>query len=239
MTAQAELLAKRITNVLSSPADLRSVYAPPSETAANKDIGFTTYVAFLRAINVAGHNLVAMADLRAMIADLGYTNVQSLLQSGNLVFSGRIQATAELEAVLEAEIDRRLGRRIDFVVRTAAEWSGIVAGNPFPTVADADPSHLLVYPLKSAPDAGAISALRNANRGPEEIECRGRELYVVYHAGVGASKLTIGIIEARLGTRTTGRNWNTVRKLADLAGEATSAADRARSRAHDRSARSQ
>lgn len=177
------------------------------------------YVALLRAINVAGNNLVAMADLRAMLVELGYMNVRSLLQSGNLVFSGWTQATAELEAVLEAEIARRLGLRIDFVVRTGAEWSGIVADNPFPAAADADPSHLLVYPLKSAPDAGAISALRKANRGPEEIECRGRELYIVYHAGVGASKLTIGIIEARLGTRTTGRNWNTVRKLAVLVGE--------------------
>jgi uncharacterized protein (DUF1697 family) len=173
-------------------------------------------IALLRAVNVGGRKL-AMAELRGLMAGLGFQNVQVLLQSGNLVFDAGRLAGAELEARLEAETRARLGLDADYLVRTPAEWSAIVAANPFSEFARADPSHLLVMPLKAAPASEAVAALRAAISGREELAAVGRELFIAYPDGVGASKLTGALIERRLGVRGTARNWNTVTKLAQMA----------------------
>lgn len=178
-------------------------------------MALTPHVALLRAVNVGGRGKVAMADLRAMLTDLGFEAPQSLLQSGNLVF--RSQPTgAALEARLEKEAEARLGLTTDFLVRTAAEWAKIVAANPYAAMAKDDPGHLLVMALKSPPDAAGLEALRAWIPGRETIEANGRELYITYPDGVGTSKLTNTVIERRLKTRGTARNWNTVTKLAAL-----------------------
>jgi uncharacterized protein (DUF1697 family) len=177
----------------------------------------TTNIALLRAVNLAGHNKVGMADLRALLTELGFAKPQSLLQSGNLIFeaSGR---PAELERTLEGEAKKRLALETDFFVRTAADWKTVVAGNPFPEEAKRDPGHLVVVFLREAPDARAVAALRDAISGRELVEARGRHAYLVYPDGIGRSKVTAALIERKLGTRGTARNWNTVMKLAALVG---------------------
>jgi len=177
------------------------------------------YIALLRAVNVAGRNLVAMSDLRATIEQLGFTGVRTLLQSGNVVFQGPRASAAALERKLEAATAKELGVTTDYVVRTADEWQASIAKNPFPDEAKHDPSHLVVMPLKSPPNSAAVQALEAAIRGPEQIAVRGRELYATYPAGIGRSKLTVALIERKLGAVGTGRNWNTVLKLAALVEE--------------------
>ena len=108
----------------------------------------TTNVALLRAVNVAGKNMVAMADLRRMLEELGFTDVKSLLQSGNLVFRSNRLAGSALESKLEAETAKRLKVSCDYFVRTAEEWAKVVALNPFPEEAERDPGHLVVMFLK-------------------------------------------------------------------------------------------
>ena len=181
-------------------------------------MALSTHVALLRAVNVGGRGKVAMADLRAMLAELGFEAPRSLLQSGNLVF--RSQPTgAALEARLETQADARLGLATDFLVRTAAEWGDIVAANPYPAMAQDDPSHLLVMPLKAKPDAAGLRELQAWIPGRETIEAVGRELYIAYPDGIGTSKLTGAVVERRIKTRGTARNWNTVTKLAALLAE--------------------
>ena len=175
------------------------------------------YVALLRAVNVGGRNQVAMSDLRQVLTKLGFEDVQSLLQSGNLVFKTNAGTAGTLEATLEAEMQTRLGLKTAFFVRTATEMDAVIASNPFPAEAKRDPSHLLVVLLKDAPKANAVEALRAAIKGPELVQTKGRHAYIVYPAGVGRSRLTNTLIEAKLGTQGTGRNWNTVLKLAGLA----------------------
>jgi uncharacterized protein (DUF1697 family) len=177
----------------------------------------TTYVALLRGINVGGNKLVAMADLRALVARLGFADVRTLLQSGNLVFRGDRRSPAQLERLLEAETERRLGIEVAYFVRTATEWHAVVARNPFRAEAARDPARLAVMVLKDAPAARAVAALRAAITGREAVRAAGRHLYAVYPDGMGRSRLTHTLIEKLLGTRATGRNWNTVRKLAELA----------------------
>jgi len=158
--------------------------------------------------------MVAMADLRAMAEGLGFGNPRTLLQSGNLVFDSK--PGARLEGLLEATTRKKLGVETDFFVRTAAEWRALIAANPFPAEARKDPGHLVVLCLKEAPAPGALAALRKAVKGREQVEVDGRQGYAVYPDGIGRSKLTMALIEKHLGTRGTGRNWNTVLKLAAL-----------------------
>jgi len=160
---------------------------------------------------------VSMAELRDLLAELGFANVQSLLQSGNLVFDSRASTPARLESRLEQAAKDRLQLETAFFVRTAREWAEIVAGNPFPDEAKRDPAHLVVQFLKGAPDRGQITALEQAIAGREVIRAGGRHLYIVYPDGIGRSKLTNALIEQKLGTQGTARNWNTVLKLASLA----------------------
>jgi uncharacterized protein (DUF1697 family) len=176
-------------------------------------------VALLRAVNLASHNRVTMADLCAMLGDLKLTGARSLLQSGNVVFEAGSATPRALERKLEAEAGRRLGLATDFFVRSAKEWGAVLAANPFPAEAKRDPGHLLVFALKDAPGLAQARALSEAIKGREVARVVGRQAYIVYPDGVGRSRLTIALIERKLGTRATGRNWNTAAKLgAMLAG---------------------
>lgn len=174
------------------------------------------YVGLLRAINLGAHNKVSMADLRALLAGLGMTNPQSLLQSGNLVFECHARPTAALEQLLEISAVKQLGLETDFLVRTAAEWQQAIADNPFPKQARLDPSHTVLMCLKSEPAPAAVTALQKAITGREVVSTKGRHAYFVYPDGIGESKLTIKVIEKYLGTTGTARNWNTVLKLGAL-----------------------
>jgi uncharacterized protein (DUF1697 family) len=172
-------------------------------------------VALLRAVNVGGRSSLAMADLRAVAESLGYGAVKTLLQSGNLVFDAKGKAAA-LESALEAALKTKLGIETDFLVRSAKELDQVIAANPFPNEAKSDPGHLLVMFLKGSVTAKALAALQDVVKGREVIRTGGRALYITYPDGIGRSKLTGAMIEKKLGTRGTGRNWNTVTKLAAL-----------------------
>lgn len=179
----------------------------------------TVHIALLRAVNVGG-NVLVMADLRAMLAELGCKNPRTLLQSGNAVFTLTAgTSAAAFEAKLEAEAQRRFTVRIPFLLRTAAEWNALIERNPCVDAAKNDPGHLLLMALKGAPTAAAVKALRDSYKGRETIHVAGRDAYIVYPEGVGRSKLTNALIERKLGFACTGRNWNTVLKLAELAAE--------------------
>jgi uncharacterized protein (DUF1697 family) len=177
------------------------------------------HIALLRAINVGGRNLVAMSDLRDLLEGLGFAGAKTLLQSGNLAFQSDRQTGAALERLLEVETEKRFGIPVVYLARTAEEWAKVVARNPFPKEAKRDPGHLLVVFLKEAPEAKSVRALQSAIKGPETVRSDGKQLYVVYPTGVGTSKLTNTLIERTLGSRGTGRNWNTILKLAALVRE--------------------
>jgi uncharacterized protein (DUF1697 family) len=173
-------------------------------------------IGLLRAINVGGRNRVAMAALRDMLAELGFRDVQTLLQSGNVVFRGGRSTGAALEKLLEAETKQRLAVEVDYVVRTEKDLQTVIAQNPFKNEARLDPGHLVVMFLKSAAQAKQVAALEGAIRGRETLRAAGKHLYIVYPDGIGVSKLTGALIEKHLATRGTARNWNTVLKLAAL-----------------------
>lgn len=177
----------------------------------------TTYIAVLRAINLGAHNRIAMSDLRAMCEKIDLQDPRTLLVSGNIVFRSRLASTGRVEQLLEAASTQHLGVTTDYFVRSAKEWQAIIAANPFAAEARRDPGRMVMLCLRDAPALAQVKALQAAIKGPEVVQAKGREAYVVYPDGQGRSKLTIAVIEKALGTRGTARNWNTVLKLGELA----------------------
>ena len=175
------------------------------------------FIALLRAVNVGGGTQVPMATLRDRVSSAGYGRVRSVLQSGNLIFEGTERPPETVERSLNATVAPTLGARTEFFVRTLPEWRELVAGNPFPREARDDPAHLLVCVLRHTPTAAAWRTLAEAIPGRERVRGIGRAAYLVYPDGVGRSKLTARLIETCLGGPGTSRNWNTVRRLEELA----------------------
>ncbi len=175
------------------------------------------HVALLRAVNLGGSTQVPMADLRLLFGEIGFPGARTLLNSGNVVFDGGRKSIAAIETLFEVEADTRLGVKTDFFVRTASEIRAAIDNNPFPDMASKDPGHLVLMIMKKAPTAEAVEALRAAIKGREEVAVAGeRVAYVTYPDGIGRSKLGVTMIEKHLGSRGTGRNWNTVLKLAAM-----------------------
>ena len=173
-----------------------------------------THVALLRGINVGGKNLIPMTALREMAKGLGFEEVVTILQSGNLLLQAKGQSSAEIEHILTEETTRRFGVNPSYIVRTVQEWEAIVERNPYPREAEGDPSHLIVLALPSAPDPALVEAVTQALRGPEAFRADGKHLYIVYPDGIGDSKVAKTPGWNALTGEGTGRNWNTVLKIA-------------------------
>lgn len=171
----------------------------------------TRYICLLRGVNVGGNNMVSMADLRALLAKAGFRDVQTLLQSGNVVFSGPAKAPSTLELQIERELQKRLKLSVDIHVRTPGEWRAVIAANPFPAEARNDPARLLLTCFKTPLDASRVKAVQEAITGPERLHASGRHLYMTFPNGMGNSKAAV-MVGKTLGAGTA-RNWNTVLKL--------------------------
>ena len=165
-----------------------------------------SHVALLRGINVGGRSKVAMADLRSLVESLGYADVTTYVQSGNVVFT----AESVDAAALEAAIEERLGVAPAVVVLTRDELEQVVAGNPWPD--ERDGKHLHVVFTAGEPDADVVAAAQEKATGGDEARIVGGTLYMHTPNGLGRSKLAAEL--ARRGPKDgTARNWTTVTKL--------------------------
>jgi uncharacterized protein (DUF1697 family) len=173
------------------------------------------FIALLRAVNVGGRK-VPMADLRALCGDLGWKKVATYIQSGNIVFDAKGKPEA-LECELEAAIAKKFGFDVPVIVRSAAQWGRIVAGNPFARAAEETPNWVLLGLAKQAlkPDAAAAIAAKGV--AGEKVEAAGEALWFHYPEGVGTSKLTPALIDRAAGSPVTARNWRTVLTLEEMA----------------------
>jgi uncharacterized protein (DUF1697 family) len=175
------------------------------------------WVALMRGINVGSTRKLPMADLRALCAAQGWNNPETYIQSGNLIF-GAIGAAMDLRKTLEAEIEVRFGIAVPVILRPASDWETYVRTNPF--VDDAAALSKLVHlclsrePLK----AGAAEAMQ-ARALPHErvVEAQGA-IWIDYGDGVADSKMTPAYLDKCAGSTVTGRNWNSVLKIADMIG---------------------
>ena len=175
------------------------------------------HIALLRAVNVGGRK-VLKDDLLGLAKDLGFDEAKTLLASGNLVLWGKGGSDADIERRLEDGLEKRMGLRTDFMVRSPAELKAIIDGNPWPDLATDRPAHLVVNFLKtSVPDAD-IEVLRGAITGRERMHARGKEIYIDFVDGIGESMLDRDWKKTKKAPVGTARNWNTVMKLAAMVG---------------------
>ena len=173
-------------------------------------------VALLRGVMPTGRNRVPVAELKALLDDLGFTDVRTLLATGNAVFRSEGPKGAELEALLERSIEAKIGPRLDVMVRDAAQWKRIVAGNPFPEDAAEHPSKLLAVVLKAKPTAEGARAFEAAIVAPEKAKVVGDVAWAVFADARSLGKmLAPAAMKRTLGASGTARNWNTVLKIRD------------------------
>jgi uncharacterized protein (DUF1697 family) len=174
------------------------------------------YVALLRAVNVGGTGIIRMADLKALCEAIGFRDVTTLLQSGNVAFRAK-GTDAGIAKKLADAIEKSHGFRPAVMVRTADEIAAVMAANPFKAEEKSDPAHLIVSFAGDAPSSGAAERVAAIKVGQERLFLSGRELYIHYATGQGTSKVTNTVIERALGVPATARNWNTIGKLLALA----------------------
>ena len=171
-------------------------------------------VALLRAVNVGGRTL-PMAALRDLCGELGWTDVATYIQSGNVVFT----ADAKPDAIgrqLEQAIARQFGFDVPVIVRTAAQWGHYPPGNPFPQAATDEPNRLMLLLSKRPPEKSAEDAIQARATAGEAVKRAGDALWIHFPAGSGTSKLTPALIDRAIGSPATSRNHRTVIKLEEL-----------------------
>ena len=189
-----------------SPAARR---APPAAAV--------THVALLRGINVGGKNLLPMTELAALFEAAGCAGVRTFIQSGNVLLAAPAAVARRLPERIGSLIEERHGLRVPVVLRTAAELRRVAAGHPL-SQAGADPRFLHVAFLAAAPDRAAVARLDPARSPPDAFAVVGRDVYLSLPNGAGRTRLTNDYLDRTLGTTSTLRNWNTVRKLAEIVG---------------------
>jgi uncharacterized protein (DUF1697 family) len=168
-------------------------------------------VALLRAVNVGGRK-VPMAELRALCAELGWADVATYIQSGNVVFTATGRP-ASLEVELEKAILERFGLDVPVVVRTAAEWAAYPPANPY---SKEPPNRVMLLVSKAQPAEGAEGVIQNRAVAGEQVRRAGDSLWFHYPEGAGTSKLTPALIDRAVGSPATARNFNTVVKLREM-----------------------
>ncbi|HEU5137262.1 MAG TPA: DUF1697 domain-containing protein [Steroidobacteraceae bacterium] len=169
------------------------------------------YVALFRGINVGKAKRIAMGDLRVLLARLGYTDVQTLLNSGNAVFTGAAEPAGKHSDRIRQAVLRKMGVDALVIVKSASDVAAIVKGNELGGIAH-DPSRLLVAMTSDGKALTAVRALASADWGNEKIHVGKHAAYLWCADGILESKAIEALLKGLKGTGTT-RNWATLNKI--------------------------
>ena len=174
-------------------------------------------ICLLRGVNLGGHHKVPMEVLRTLCESLKCQDVQTYVQSGNVVFRTSERDPAALGKKIENVIEKKFGFRADVVVRTPSELREVIARNPFKKRNGIEPAKLLVTFLATDPGSEVRNAVLEIKTNPEEVHLSGRELFIYFPNGQGKSRLPWARVDKALQTAGTGRNWNSVTKILEIA----------------------
>ncbi|MER9424925.1 DUF1697 domain-containing protein [Mesorhizobium sp. M0317] len=176
-----------------------------------------TYVALLYSIILGEGRRVVMADLKAMAEQLGLKNPRTLVATGNLVFETRATGIAKLEQRLETAFEKTFGRNVVIIVRTAEDWLKLAAGNPFPADSAEASDQVAVRVMREPTPADGVVALQAYAAEDEKVASVDGDIWVVFSRQRPSSRLLAAMNHKRMGIGTA-RNWNTVRRLAEMVG---------------------
>jgi len=170
------------------------------------------FVLLLRGINVGGKNSLPMQVLKKILLELGYTNISTYIQSGNVVCSTTEKHEKKTVRKISAAIEETVGFSPPVLMLSEPEFQDSFQKNPFPEISD---KTLHFFFLEETPIAPDLPRLDELKTGSEECQLIGKTLYLHAPDGIGRSKLAAGI-EKAMGVNVTARNWNTVQKLSDM-----------------------
>ena len=171
------------------------------------------YISMLRGINVGGHKRIKMDQLRKSFEALGFEQVKTYIQSGNVVFTTGKTSPAALSKKIEERILKDFGFPASVISRNADEMSKMIAENPFLQQRGIDPAKLHVMFLSEPPTPAALKELAEVTVAPEQCQCSAREIYFYLPNGVSKSVLWNSPVDRILAVVTTTRNWRTVNTL--------------------------
>lgn len=175
------------------------------------------YISMLRGINVSGQKLIKMDALKNLYESLGFEEVNTYVQSGNVVFKSGERDTAFLARDLAAKIKEVFAFDVDVIVKTMDEYQSIVDQNPLVNDSDKDLSSMYVTFLSSIPEKVDLKALESKRQGDEVVEFFNEVIYLYCPGGYGKTKLTNNFFESKLKVVATTRNWKTVSALLEIA----------------------
>ncbi|MEO6905006.1 MAG: DUF1697 domain-containing protein [Ginsengibacter sp.] len=179
---------------------------------------FKVFISILRGINVSGQKKILMADLKALYEKLGFKNVSTYIQSGNVIFeSNEKLPDTELAKKIETTIDRKYGFEVVVIIRSEEEMKGTISSNPFLKEKNSDTKRLYVTFLSEIPAKENVESIGNVDFSPDRFIIFEKVVYIYVDNGYGETRISNNFFEKKLKVKATTRNWNTVNKLSDLA----------------------
>ncbi len=180
----------------------------------------TRYIAILRGINVGGNRKILMADLRKLVEKLGFSNVQTYIQSGNVIFDGvEVDSNLQIGDTIQQAILETYGFDVPVIVRTAGEMSNSIANNPFLSEINPDLEKLFITFMKDEASIENIEKIITLEFKPDLFRIIGKDVFGYCENGFGRTKITNDFFEKKLKVQTKTRNWKTVMKLNEMSRE--------------------
>lgn len=173
------------------------------------------YVALLRGINVGGNTMIKMPELKAVFEELGFKNVATYINSGNLAFEANKTAEGKLIAKIEKAVEREFGMNVQVMIRDQAAMQEVFANKPFTGEFESHKEMHVLFIKDEMPD-DKQELLLARQTSDEQFVIRGREIYCHLKLGVADSLFGKGFIEKKLKVAVTARNWRTVEKISEL-----------------------
>jgi uncharacterized protein (DUF1697 family) len=175
-----------------------------------------TYIALLRGINVSGHKLIRMELLRKALAELGYADIATYIQSGNIIFKSDIKDPKILETQIADKIEQHFSFTVPVIIVTPSELKSVVNNNPYAGREISDPAQPYIAFLSGKPANGQIAVLKGIDFGRDEFTVIDKSVYILYADSAGNTKLTNTALENKLMVKATSRNWKTIHKLIEM-----------------------
>ncbi|MBK7133131.1 MAG: DUF1697 domain-containing protein [Bacteroidales bacterium] len=176
-----------------------------------------SYISFLRGVNMSGHNSIKMTDLAALYNSLGFSEVRTYIQSGNVLFSdNRGISESDIAQLIEKEILNKFSFVVPAMIRSVEELKALLSVNPFLNEKDFDPAKMAVIFLHAKPSDIQIDKVSNINYPPDKFMIKGSEIFIFCPNGFGKTKLYTNFFEKKMGVTGTARNWKTITAILQM-----------------------
>jgi len=180
-----------------------------------------TYLCILRGINVSGHKIIKMDELKNLFQKLGFNAVQTYIQSGNVIFQSELKNQQELELLIAKRVNEVFGFDVPILVKTFKELQHVFENNPFLKNGVTDISKLHVTFLSEIPNSTLVKQFNEVDLGSDEFTIDNSSIYIHCPVnGYGNSKISNQFIENKLKLNATTRNWKTITQLMNMSQEA-------------------